>query len=422
MIKIIDTNNETTSRLDDLRDQGVECIIRYISTNTGGSKVVKPAEARAIAAAGLKLALVFEIWGGVNNFAHHDIDGDSGADHGDFARQWAANVGAPNNTIIWFAVDTDCTAGQYQQLVKPYLIAARAALQGKYRIGVYGCGYVCDQARAEGLVDGTWLSQSMGFNGSRACRAAGRWTLLQGPETTLEGLSIDTNEANGDDYGAFVPFQAPVVVPVQVPTPIPVPVPSPVPTPIGVPVPAPVPPLPQIDWVRLEQDIARLGQIAGTFSSVAGWVGQVPTAGLPPQVALAEQQIVRLGEIARRLSQYAEVLSGQATAEQVLAEKPQLSPIDKVLGGEALVGLKTPLAIAGYALMWILQTLGVMGTATGDTATTTGTVLTVLVMAFGALGVTAKFDRAFGALATIAGLLRRLAALAPPAATPASGR
>ena len=82
MVKIIDTNNETTSRLGDLRNQGVECIIRYISTNTSGSKVVKPAEARAIAAAGLKLALVFEVWGGVNNFAHDDIDGNSGTSHG----------------------------------------------------------------------------------------------------------------------------------------------------------------------------------------------------------------------------------------------------------------------------------------------------------------------------------------------------
>jgi hypothetical protein len=412
MIKIIDTNNETTSRLDDLRSQGVECVIRYISTNTGGSKVVKPAEARAIAAAGLKLALVFEVWGGVNNFAHDDIDGDSGQSHGDFARQWAANVGAPDNTIIWFAIDTDCTAGQYAQRVKPYFLAARTALQGKYRIGVYGCGYVCVQAIADGLVDATWLTQSMGFNGSRAFRDSRRWTLLQGPETTLEGLSIDTNEANGNDYGAFVPFQ--VVVPVTVPTPIQVP--TPIPTPV------PVPTFPQIDWVRLEQDIARLGQIAATFSSVAGWVGQVPTAGLPPQVAQAEQEIVRLGEIAHRLSQYAEVLSGQATAEQVLAEKPPLSPIDKVLGGEALVGLKTPLAIAGYALMWILQTLGVMGTATGDTATTTGTVLTVLVTAFGALGVTAKFDRAFQALATIAGLLSKAAAFVPRAAAPAGGK
>jgi hypothetical protein len=93
-----------------------------------------------------------------------------------------------------------------------------------------------------------------------------------------------------------------------------------------------------------------------------------------------------------------------------------------MLGGEALVGLKTPLAIAGYALMWILQTLGMMGTATGDTATTTGTVLTVLVSAFGALGVTAKFDRVFGALSTIAGTVQKLLAFVPPAATPVSGK
>lgn len=419
MIKIIDTNNETTSRLGELRNQGVECIIRYISTNTSGSKVVKPAEARAIAAAGLKLALVFEVWGGVNNFAHDDIDGNSGTGHGNFARDWAANVGAPDNTIIWFAIDTDCTAGQYAQRVRPYFQAARAALRGKYRIGVYGCGYVCSQAIADGLVDATWLTQSMGFNGSRAFRDSRRWTLLQGPETTLEGLSIDTNEANGDDYGAFVPFQAPVTAPIPVPIPAPI---TPI-TPITpVPTPVPIPTLPPIDWVRLEQDIARLGQIAATFSSVAGWIGRVPTTGLPPQVVEAEQQVVRLGEIAGRLSQYAEVLSGQKTAEQVLSEKPQLSPIDKMLGGEALVGVKTPLAIAGYALMWILQTLGVMGTATGDTATTTGTVLTVLVMAFGGLGITAKFDRAFEALSTIAGLLQKLPALVPPAATAVGGK
>jgi hypothetical protein len=420
MIKIIDTNNETTSRLGELRNQGVESIIRYVSTNTSGSKVVKPAEARAIAAAGLKLALVFEVWGGVNNFAHDDIDGNSGTSHGSFARNWAENVGAPDNTIVWFAIDTDCTASQYAQRVRPYFQAARVALQGKYRVGVYGCGYVCIQAIAEGLVDATWLTQSMGFNGSRAYRDSGRWTLLQGPETTLEGLSIDTNEANGNDYGAFVPFQALATAPVQTPTPVPIPTPI---TPITpIPTPVPIPTLPQIDWARIEQDIARLGQIAAAFSSVGGWVSRMPTAGLPPQVVQAEQQIVRLGEIAGKLSQYAEVLSGQKTAEQVLAEKPQLSPIDKVLGGEALVGLKTPLAIAGYTLMWILQTLGMMGTATGDTATTTSTVLTVLVLAFGALGVTAMFDRAFGALSTIAGVLQKLPALVPPAATPAGGK
>ena len=162
------------------------------------------------------------------------------------------------------------------------------------------------------------------------------------------------------------------------------------------------------DIARIEMDIARLGQVAATFSQVANQIGQMPTAGLPPQVAQAEQTITRLGQIAGTLSQYASTVAGPtATA----AAKAQLSPIDKMLGGEALVGVKTPLAIAGYALMWILQTLGTMGTATGDKATTTGAILTALVSAFGALGVTAKFDRAFGALSTIAGILQKLPAL-----------
>ncbi|MBV9066356.1 MAG: hypothetical protein JO004_11415, partial [Methylobacteriaceae bacterium] len=169
------------------------------------------------------------------------------------------------------------------------------------------------------------------------------------------------------------------------------------------------------DIARIELDIARLGQVAATFSQVANQIGQFPTAGLPPQVAQAEQTITRLGQIAGTLSQYASTIAGPtATA----AAKAQLSPIDKLLGGEALVGLKTPLAIAGYALIWILQTLGVMGTATGDQATTTGAILTALVSAFGALGVTAKFDRAFQALASISAFLQKLPAFLPAPKAP----
>jgi hypothetical protein len=162
------------------------------------------------------------------------------------------------------------------------------------------------------------------------------------------------------------------------------------------------------DIARIEMDIARLGAFASTFSQVANQIGQFPSAGLPPQVAQAEQTITRLGQIAGTLSQYAATVAGPtATA----AAKTQLSPIDKMLGGEALVGLKTPLAIAGYALIYILQTLGMMGTVTGDKATTTGAVITTLVAAFGALGVTSKFDRAFGAIGSIAGFLQKLPAL-----------
>src|SRR5262249_9428510 len=58
---------------------------------------------------------------------------------------------------------------------------------------------------------------------------------------------------------------------------------------------------------------------------------------------------------------------------------PILSPIDKALGGEAMVGLKTPLAIVAYAALWIMQTFDAVGPATGDKATATGSVLTALI-------------------------------------------
>ena len=82
-----------------------------------------------------------------------------------------------------------------------------------------------------------------------------------------------------------------------------------------------------------------------------------------------------------------------------------MSPIDKALGGEALVGLKTPLAVGAYAAMSIFQTLGVAGPATATAtqqASTTSQVLLTLIGAFGALGGLSKVDRAVRALSVIA--------------------
>src|SRR6516165_2105777 len=81
------------------------------------------------------------------------------------------------------------------------------------------------------------------------------------------------------------------------------------------------------------------------------------------------------------LTTNAATLAGQTSSGAGRTATPQLSPIDKMLGGQALVGLKTPLAIAAYALVWILQSKGInaVGTATGPDATTTGSILTALI-------------------------------------------
>lgn len=76
---------------------------------------------------------------------------------------------------------------------------------------------------------------------------------------------------------------------------------------------------------------------------------------------------------------------------------PILSPIDKALGGEALAGKKTALAVVAYAVLSILKAAGVVGATTPA-----GQIITVLITAFGALGGVAKVDRVVQALGMIA--------------------
>ncbi len=96
-------------------------------------------------------------------------------------------------------------------------------------------------------------------------------------------------------------------------------------------------------------------------------------------------------------------LSGKPDATSPTGTTPPvMSPIDKLLGGEALQGKKTPLAILAYVVLAILQSVDVAGTATGATATPTGQILTTLIGAFGGLGVLSKFDRVVQMMGIIA--------------------
>jgi hypothetical protein len=147
----------------------------------------------------------------------------------------------------------------------------------------------------------------------------------------------------------------------------------------------------------------------------AGPVLVPPVVGapaLPPPMRETETTVVRapqqqgaaaLGQLLAALGQLHATLARLRLPQAGAATStPILSPIDKALGGEAMVGLKTPLAVAAYAALWIMQSVGSIGTATGDKATTTGQVLTALIAAFGGLGLTAKLDRWVKAINAVA--------------------
>jgi hypothetical protein len=419
MTKIIDTNHDTTRVLPQLKAAGIETIIRYITTSTQNEKCIKPPEARAIADAGLKLGLVFEVWGGSDNFSHHDIHADSGTQHGQFAKTWAANVGAPDGTIIWFAIDNDVSEDQYERLVRPYFTSVKAALGGKYRTGIYGCGFACQQCLDSDLADAAWLSNAMGWNGSKNFRATNRWHLLQGLDTHLCGLDVDPNEANEHDHGAFVPFAQ--VAPVTTVKPEPEPV-------TGRTAPGPVQPMPSQSTVdalvaAIQNEFAKMRAMFDTPAATAQQVllppvttlpQIIPTPQLPPAVAPGMPTIdfTAISQMLKGLDQLNSTVAGlqppQASDGTTTTAAPNLSAIDKVLGGQALAGLKTPIAIVAYAVMWIMQSVHAVGTATGPDASTTGQVLTALIAALGGLGLTSKADRAVQALGTLAGVVQKL--------------
>src|SRR5262249_20717197 len=86
---VIDVAQNVTAQLSALKAAGVRTLIRYLTTSTSSAKLVRPSEASAIAAAGMRLGLVFEVWGGVGNFEHSDINATTGTQHGSFAKAYA---------------------------------------------------------------------------------------------------------------------------------------------------------------------------------------------------------------------------------------------------------------------------------------------------------------------------------------------
>ena len=219
---VIDTAVDVTNKLAALKAAGVTTVIGYLTTNESSAKLVGPTEAHAMAAIDMRLALVFEVWGGSGDFSHNDINAATGTIHGTFCRQYMPQLGAPHGAGVFAAIDTNCTTAQIQNLVLPYLAAFKAALGGQFRIGLYGCGAALQAALDAGILElPTWLTQSTGWNGYQAfLPKAG---IVQKLPSTLAGLDVDVDTVNALDIGDFLPFAMLPPAPQLIPVPIPVP-------------------------------------------------------------------------------------------------------------------------------------------------------------------------------------------------------
>lgn len=207
MTKILDTTENTSPHIEDLRQVGCETVIRYYS-NSSWKRVTRK-EALALANGGLRLAVVYQ--NRQNQVA--DFSSSAGEAAGRAAHDHASGeIQQPTGSAIYFAVDFDATSSDITGAVIPFFegvkrgLAAAGSGTAGYRVGVYGSGRTCKMVSEAGLADFTWLAQSRGWAGYRDWLDSAKWNLLQGDETTIVGLSCDPDEANPSrpEFGSFI--------------------------------------------------------------------------------------------------------------------------------------------------------------------------------------------------------------------------
>lgn len=210
MITIFDSNQNVTSKLAALKALGITDIGRYVAYGLEAEgKVIKPEEARAIGAAGMRLFLIYEI--GARTAAASPA---LGTRDGAYSLGYAKKLGMPQGSSIFPCADFDALASDYSAIAA-YMRAFSAAASPYLRIGIYANGYTCNRLKADGLIELRWLTCSKGFLGTREAIAAGAYDILQALPTQIAGLDTDPDSlhiANGD-FGSRVPFASPAAPP-----------------------------------------------------------------------------------------------------------------------------------------------------------------------------------------------------------------
>lgn len=131
----------STLQAQKLAEQGVSFVGRYL-VNPLNSKAVTDDEAKRIHDAGMGVLLIYE------TYATRCREGEAaGKRDGYEAYSLAKQMGVPDNTVIYFAVDYDAPKNDYAA-IEAYLYAAKAAC-APYRCGVYGKADLINSVKAD---------------------------------------------------------------------------------------------------------------------------------------------------------------------------------------------------------------------------------------------------------------------------------
>ncbi len=166
--------------------QGYTFVARYLVPS--GAKALTKSESDAISAAGLELVSVFE------TTASRALGGRSaGLADGATALQVAAEVGQPEGSCIYFAVDFDVSAAQMPTVIA-YIKAASEATPA-YTTGVYGSYAVMEAVYAAGACSRFW--QTYAWSAGKKSTFIQIYQYLN--DVMTNGIAVDYDESYGNE-------------------------------------------------------------------------------------------------------------------------------------------------------------------------------------------------------------------------------
>ncbi|MBC7994430.1 MAG: DUF1906 domain-containing protein [Rhizobacter sp.] len=211
----LSTNRHCHGFADCLVREGKAFVFRYHSRTTlQPEKRISPKEAADLARAGLQVATVYQD----NARKLSDFGFDRGRLDGASAQTFASQIGQPPGSAVYFAVDTDFSAAEIQQVVLPYFRGVKAGMDeagggtSPLKIGVYGSGLTCRLVRdTHALARFAWLAEATGWRESSTYT---QWDVRQhvnrGQALCGLGAAWERCEARGE-FGQFRPIGFDVV-------------------------------------------------------------------------------------------------------------------------------------------------------------------------------------------------------------------
>lgn len=187
----------TVQKATALYNSGYRYIGRYLTgTYNGGiSKALTRTEAEIILDAGLNFFPIYQTSARQCEY----FTPEQGVLDAKEAINAAKNLGLPDNTIIYYAVDFDALDYQITSNILPYFEKVSEEMAScTYRTGVYGARNVCSRVSNQGYACSSFVGDmSTGFSGNLGFKMPDNWAFDQFSDKDADGNYIQINSSDG---------------------------------------------------------------------------------------------------------------------------------------------------------------------------------------------------------------------------------